>query len=311
LFYQPIDEIRDYFGDEVALYFAWLGVYTRSLVWPSAFGLFTMIWGALESGIDPNKNPLTVVYTLFIAIWSVQFLQRWSRRETELRFLWGSEQIAEVQIPRLEFKGKLKINLVTGRETEVVAGYCRAKLKKVVAWATVMLMCVLTIALALTAESISSMSPGWLGLYDINDDDSLSQEELSALLDDAIGGQQTPFEVEAFLNQSGCIVLGVQSPCIATATGTLEVKEALMLEFPDAKPLPMWQHTNKQMWDSKKWTILAAFGNLFCLQVMQVIFTLVAVKLNDWENHRLQTEYERALVLKEMVFAFVNNYFVM
>jgi hypothetical protein len=26
LFYQPIDEIRDYFGDHTALYFAWIGV---------------------------------------------------------------------------------------------------------------------------------------------------------------------------------------------------------------------------------------------------------------------------------------------
>ena len=25
-FYQPIDEIRDYFGDHTALYFAWMGV---------------------------------------------------------------------------------------------------------------------------------------------------------------------------------------------------------------------------------------------------------------------------------------------
>jgi hypothetical protein len=32
LFEQPLDDIRDYFGDHVAIYFAWLGMYTSSLL---------------------------------------------------------------------------------------------------------------------------------------------------------------------------------------------------------------------------------------------------------------------------------------
>jgi hypothetical protein len=39
LVYQPLDEIRDYFGDHIALYFAWLGHYTRALIFPTAFGV--------------------------------------------------------------------------------------------------------------------------------------------------------------------------------------------------------------------------------------------------------------------------------
>ena len=41
-FYQPIDELRDYFGDQVGMY-SWLELYTRALVWPSATGLIGMI----------------------------------------------------------------------------------------------------------------------------------------------------------------------------------------------------------------------------------------------------------------------------
>ena len=41
--YNPIGDVRDYFGDEIALYFAWMGIYTQSLLFPSVLGLATFI----------------------------------------------------------------------------------------------------------------------------------------------------------------------------------------------------------------------------------------------------------------------------
>lgn len=38
LVYQPLEEIRDYFGDDVGLYFSWLGTYTRGLFVMSSLG---------------------------------------------------------------------------------------------------------------------------------------------------------------------------------------------------------------------------------------------------------------------------------
>ncbi|NXN19642.1 ANO8 protein, partial [Indicator maculatus] len=35
---QPLDEICDYFGVKIALYFAWLGFYTSAMVYPAVFG---------------------------------------------------------------------------------------------------------------------------------------------------------------------------------------------------------------------------------------------------------------------------------
>ena len=35
---QPLDEIREYFGEQLALYFAWLGFYTGMLIIPTVFG---------------------------------------------------------------------------------------------------------------------------------------------------------------------------------------------------------------------------------------------------------------------------------
>ena len=66
--YQPIDEIRDYFGEEVGFYFAWLGLYARSLVFPSVLGILVQIGQIIAGGID--QNPLTIPYTVFFAMWS-------------------------------------------------------------------------------------------------------------------------------------------------------------------------------------------------------------------------------------------------
>nr|CAB3221917.1 anoctamin-5 [Phallusia mammillata] len=42
--FQPLDLIRQYLGDKVALYFAWLGYYTEMLVYPTLVGLIVFIY---------------------------------------------------------------------------------------------------------------------------------------------------------------------------------------------------------------------------------------------------------------------------
>ena len=50
---QPIDDVRDYFGDQIGMYFAFLRVYTESLRWPAFVGLVTII-GHVRDGVEGN-----------------------------------------------------------------------------------------------------------------------------------------------------------------------------------------------------------------------------------------------------------------
>ena len=47
--YQPIDAIREYFGEKLALYFSWIGLYTMFLVPASIVGIICFIYGVLSS----------------------------------------------------------------------------------------------------------------------------------------------------------------------------------------------------------------------------------------------------------------------
>ncbi|XP_071550215.1 anoctamin-5 isoform X3 [Panulirus ornatus] len=52
---QPLHVIRRYFGDKMALYFAWLGFYTEMLIPASILGTFTFICGLFVMFSDFNK----------------------------------------------------------------------------------------------------------------------------------------------------------------------------------------------------------------------------------------------------------------
>ena len=50
--YQPLDAIRHYFGEQIAIYFAWLGFYTGWLIPVSVIGVLVFIYGLFTVQVD-------------------------------------------------------------------------------------------------------------------------------------------------------------------------------------------------------------------------------------------------------------------
>ncbi|CAH2239699.1 jg12474 [Pararge aegeria aegeria] len=74
---QPLDEISEYFGVKIAMYFAWLGHYTRSLTVPAVVGFVFWVW--LGTANDYWKDIAYVLFSLFNVLWACVYLETWKR----------------------------------------------------------------------------------------------------------------------------------------------------------------------------------------------------------------------------------------
>ncbi|XP_049318320.1 uncharacterized protein LOC105227099 isoform X2 [Bactrocera dorsalis] len=112
---QPLDDIAEYFGVKVALYFAWLGHYTCALGVPAVFGmiLYAALWGKGQTAQDMGH----VLFSLFNVAWASLYLEAWKRYSVELAFRWGTLSTPPelLEPPRPLYKGILVENNVTGR----------------------------------------------------------------------------------------------------------------------------------------------------------------------------------------------------
>ena len=56
---------------------------------------------------------------------------------------------------------------------------------------------------------------------------------------------------------------------------------------------------------------LGAVLNLIWMMVMNSLYTALATRINDLENHRTETQHEDKLIIKIFVFQFINSYFAL
>ncbi|XP_038950931.1 anoctamin-8 isoform X6 [Rattus norvegicus] len=112
---QPLDDICDYFGVKIAMYFAWLGFYTSAMVYPAVFG--SVLYTFTEAD-QTSRDVSCVVFALFNVIWSTLFLEEWKRRGAELAYKWGTlDSPGEaVEEPRPQFRGIRRISPITRAE---------------------------------------------------------------------------------------------------------------------------------------------------------------------------------------------------
>ncbi|XP_021113372.1 anoctamin-10 isoform X3 [Heterocephalus glaber] len=116
---QPIDRIRGYFGETVALYFGFLEYFTFALIPMAVIGLpyYLFVWE------DYDKY---VVFASFNLLWSTVILEVWKRSCADMTYRWGTLLMKrQFEEPRPGFHGVLGVNPVTGREEPLYPSYKR------------------------------------------------------------------------------------------------------------------------------------------------------------------------------------------
>ncbi|KAM3821981.1 anoctamin-10 isoform 1-T2 [Vipera latastei] len=117
--YQPLDEIRCYFGETLAFYFAFLEYITFALIPMAVIGIPYYVF-------DWEDYDKYVLFAAFNLLWSTVILELWKRSCAVMAYRWGTLMMKrQFEEPRPGFHGVLGINPVTGREEPIYSSFKR------------------------------------------------------------------------------------------------------------------------------------------------------------------------------------------
>jgi len=229
---QPTDDIKDYFGEKIGLYYVWLGHYTTWLMPPMLTGLG--FWFAIATqGGDPNTVYL-IPFSALIALWATFFLEYWKRKESETAMFWGTRGFEEQEQDRPQFFGDKKNSEITGQPETVFNPNEKMKRNLISqTFISFMILMVLTAVVSIT-------------------------------------------------------VMKVIFNTVPSVTNTLDIT-LIGINIPF-------------------YSILPSVANALQIQIMNFLYGGVAQRLNEYENHRTDTEFEDSLIGKTFVFQFINSY---
>lgn len=217
----PLESIRDYFGEQIAFYFAFLQFYAKVLLIPAFFGSIVFVWQIIAGKTDV---PLVPFLGLLIALWSTIFIEKWKQHESILRGKWGMANFSAKEQPRPGFTGDPRPSAIDG-------------------------------------------------------------------------------QADKFFPQKKRILRMVFSYAIIWYLVALVVSLVVGIVF-----FRVWLTTSGRM-SAEYSTYLASFLNAIGIQVMNFIYGRVAYKLNSWENHKTDTDYENGIIAKTFLFKAVNSYY--
>lgn len=112
VFHPPLDQIRNYFGESVALYWSFAESYTKFLFLIAIIGAVEFLFELF--GVNYIYSNL--LFSLFNLLCLALFLELWKRKSAEHSFFWGTAGKLRHKQPRPEYRGELRNNPVTGKE---------------------------------------------------------------------------------------------------------------------------------------------------------------------------------------------------
>jgi hypothetical protein len=111
---QPYEDIKNYFGEKIGLYFKFLGHYTGWLMLPAVIGLICQL---VVAGTGDFSHPILPFFALFIALWAVFMLEYWKRAEKYTALEWGMIGFEDNEVDRPEFSGTKQPSYINGELT--------------------------------------------------------------------------------------------------------------------------------------------------------------------------------------------------
>lgn len=96
----PLDTIRDYFGEKVAFYFGFLGLYTTWLLYLVFFSLPFFAFASYKNDVDHYLVPF---YGMIVCTWCTLLIEAWKRQEVSLAYKWDMLNFGTMEMTRPEY----------------------------------------------------------------------------------------------------------------------------------------------------------------------------------------------------------------
>ena len=256
-FYQPLDSIQEYFGEGVAYYFAWLQHCSYHLVSLSVFGIIVTVCQIMSGTWD---HPIRPYFSVVVMLWGLFVMITWRRRSNYLAHKWGTLNFEEEETTRPQFKGEYRRCDIT---QEWVIFYP--------AWKRWLKFC-FSVPLTLAFTLLSTIG---ILIVHANRDIMLARH----------------FELKHQIMEDGLSSSLIQS----NATFALDLS---IHAIGRKAPLTAVDFNLELIQDVEFWTIVVGFPTILgvCYPLFNYILMKISVMLNDFENHRTESQYRNQLV---------------
>lgn len=124
---QPYDQIKEYFGEKIALYYTFLGHYTTSLIPLAIAGIVVSFYISVQAGVDKSfnqallSNYLLPFYCIFVTMWAQMLLETWKRKQIRKAMEWGQTEFEEKEEERPGFQSSTyEASLINGKPQKFV-----------------------------------------------------------------------------------------------------------------------------------------------------------------------------------------------
>merc|ERR1711871_1187016 len=120
---QKVSDVKNYFGERIGLYFAWLGHFTSWLVVAMTMGIIA--WANVQANASDPNAVIMPYFAGGMAVWATLYLESWKRHQLMLEMHWGTTNVEQNQSTRPDFHGLKTIDPVTGQSTLYYARHLR------------------------------------------------------------------------------------------------------------------------------------------------------------------------------------------
>lgn len=276
--FQPYGEIKNYFGSEIALYFAWLGFYTAMLVPLAIIGFIVFIYGIGSAGSHPPVEDVC---------------------DSANKGKWIMCPLCDRQCSYWDLASSTCLYAYVTHffDNDWTVGL--ALIASV--WATLFL--------EFWKRRQATLAQEW-HTDDFEEEEEPLRPEYSAtvttLRRNEVTGKLEPYvpKIQIYSRLTGVfsIIIFMIFLVIAAVVGVIVYRAAVFASLSGNKDRNI--QTRARIITSAT----AALLNLVAINLLKFAYSKLAVWLTDWENPPTRTDYEDSFTWKMYLFQFVNTY---